>query len=123
MHATEAFEIAVALRDRAAEALITDIHGKVEGRDPTEVAWSGRFLNDILEEFERLRTLLPKPDNKVDVYGSAVDLGWQAYPDAAENWFEVAADPGFNRMLSTEWGLKDTSFPVAALQPGVHFGA
>ena len=252
VHATEAFEIAVAQRDRAAEALITDIHGKVEGRDPTEAAWSDRLLNDILVEFERLRTLsnsttqvtfrdlsrlrlnpnsnatiqrmrsdpltgkevtkvslsngdfyallnqlsdrdsfeidvpgiktttesddfwiknnddnalfvnydtaaldiaagrenvtlgkdegvvitrggetaraevleralLSKPDNNADVYGSAVDLTWQAYPEAVGYWFEVAADPGFNRMLSTEWGIKDTTFRVEALQPGLHY--
>ncbi len=56
-HATEAFEIALAQRDRAAEALITDIHGRVEGREPAEAAWSGRDLNDVLIEFEKLRTL------------------------------------------------------------------
>ncbi|MCP4824370.1 MAG: FecR domain-containing protein [Shimia sp.] len=56
-HATEAFEIALAQRDRAAEALITDIHGRVEGREPAEAAWSGRGLNDVLIEFEKVRTL------------------------------------------------------------------
>ena len=56
-HANAAFDIAVAQRDRAAEALITDIHGRVEGREPAEAAWSDRALNDILIEFERLRTL------------------------------------------------------------------
>lgn len=56
-HATEAFEIALAQRDRAAEALITDIHGNVEGREPAEAAWSDRDLNDVLIEFEKLRTL------------------------------------------------------------------
>ncbi len=56
-HATEAFEIALAQRDRAAEALITDIHGRVEGREPVEAAWTNRSLNDVLIEFEKLRTL------------------------------------------------------------------
>lgn len=56
-HATEAFEIALAQRDRAAEALITDIHGRVEGREPAEAAWSDRDLNDVLIEFEKVRTL------------------------------------------------------------------
>ncbi|PSL17101.1 FecR domain-containing protein [Shimia abyssi] len=252
VHATEAFEIAVAQRDKAAEALITDIHGDVEGRDPTEAAWSDRDLNDILVEFERLRTLsnsttqvtfrdlsrlrlnpnsnatiqrmrsdpltgkevtkvslaegdfyallnqlsdrdsfeidvpgiktttdsddfwikndadsalfvnydtaaldidsagaavslgqdegvvigrdgttsraevlertlLSSPDNRADVYGNAVELAWQAYPDAAGYWFEVAGDPGFNRMIASEWGVKETGFRVAALEPGVHF--
>ncbi len=56
-HAKEAFDIAVKQRDRSAEALITDIHGQVEGRDPAEAAWTDRDLRDILVEFERLRTL------------------------------------------------------------------
>ncbi|MEP2533299.1 FecR domain-containing protein [Shimia sp.] len=250
--ATEAFDIAVAQRDKAAEALITDIHGDVEGRDPAEAAWSDRSLNDILVEFERLRTLsnsttqvtfrdlsrlrlnpnsnatiqrmrsdpltgkevtkvslsngdfyallnqlsdrdsfeidvpgiktttesddfwiknddqnalfvnydsaeldiasgqenvtlgkdegvvisrdgqtaraevlertlLSSPQDRADVYGNAVDLVWQEYSDAAGYWFEVAADPGFNRMLSTEWGIKPTSFRVENLDPGVHY--
>ncbi len=250
--ATEAFEIAVAQRDKAAEALITDIHGNVEGRDPAEPAWSDRNLNDILVEFEKVRTLsnsttqvtfrdlsrlrlnpnsnatiqrmrsdpltgkevtkvslsngdfyallnqlsdrdsfeidvpgiktttesddfwikndeqgalfvnydtaaldiasgtdrvslgenegvvidaagvkartevlentvLSTPENRADVYGTSVDLAWQAYPEAAGYWFEVAADAGFNRMLSTEWGVKELEYRVEALQPGVHF--
>ncbi|WP_204113592.1 FecR domain-containing protein [Shimia biformata] len=55
--AQEAYDISIKQRDRAAEALITDIHGNVEGRDPAEPAWSDRSLNDVLVEFERLRTL------------------------------------------------------------------
>ncbi|MGR3713383.1 MAG: FecR domain-containing protein [Shimia sp.] len=251
-HADKAFEIAVAQRDRAAEALITDIHGRVEGRDPAEASWSDRSLDDILVEFERLRTLtnsttqvtfrdlsrlrlnpnsnatiqrmrsdpltgkevtkvslqsgdfyallnqlsdqdsfeidvpgiqtttesddfwikkeedsalfvnydtaaldieagsekvslgqdegvvitdagvavraevldrtlLSTPKNDAEVFGRGVDLAWQMFPEASGYWFEVAADPGFNRMITTEWGVKDTAFRVDALTPGVHF--
>ncbi|GAA6179273.1 hypothetical protein NBRC116594_07110 [Shimia sp. NS0008-38b] len=251
-HATEAFEIALAQRDRAAEALITDIHGQVEGRDPAEPAWSDRDINDILVEFEKLRTLtnsttqvtfrdlsrlrlnpnsnatiqrmrsdpltgkevtkvslangdfyallnqlsdrdsfeidvpgiqtttdsddfwikkdadkalfvnydtavldidsgatlvslgqdegvviteagvaeraqvldrplLSAPVNEDDVYGNAVGLAWQAYPEATGYWFEVAGDPGFNRMISTEWGIKKLRFPLEGLEPGGYF--
>ncbi|WP_165929141.1 FecR domain-containing protein [Shimia isoporae] len=251
-HAEEAFEIAVAQRDRAAEALITDIHGRVEGRDPTEAAWSDRALDDILVEFERVRTLtnsttqvtfrdlsrlrlnpnsnatiqrmrsdpltgkevtkvslqsgdfyallnqlsdqdsfeidvpgiqtttesddfwikkeddsalfvnydtaaldiesgaakvslgqdegvvitdagvaaraevldrtlLSGPMDQAEVFGSGVDLAWQAFPEASGYWFEVAADAGFNRMITTEWGVKETGFRVEGLTPGVHF--
>ncbi|KPA23075.1 FecR protein [Shimia sp. SK013] len=251
-HAVEAFEIAVAQRDRAAEALITDIHGRVEGRDPAEAVWSNRALDDVLVEFERVRTLtnsttqvtfrdlsrlrlnpnsnatiqrmrsdpltgkevtkvslqsgdfyallnqlsdqdsfeidvpgiqtttesddfwikkqddsalfvnydtaaldiesgsakvslgqdegvvitdagvtaraevlertlLSQPADKSEVFGRAVDLSWQVFPEASGYWFEVARDPGFNRMIMTEWGVKDTGFRVEALTPGVHF--
>lgn len=251
-HATEAFEIAVAQRDKAAEALITDIHGDVEGRDPAAAAWSDRSLNDILVEFERLRTLTKsttqvtfrdlsrlrlnpnsnatiqrmrsdpltgrevtkvslssgdfyallnqqsdhdsfeidvpglttttksddfwiKKDDKnalfvnydtaaldiasgsdtvsigqdqgvvitadgvttrtdilaqvvvsdpaqgADLYGSSVTLNWQAFPKAVGYWFEVAADPGFNRMLATEWGVQGQSFQIEGLKPGAHY--
>ncbi|MBE1296221.1 MAG: hypothetical protein GJ678_08255 [Rhodobacteraceae bacterium] len=52
-----ALELSIAQRDRAAEAIVSDVQGKVEGRAPTEPAWSGRQLDDILVEFERVRTL------------------------------------------------------------------
>ena len=251
-YANEAFEISLEQRDRAAEALITDIQGDVEGRDPTEAAWSDRDLNDILVEFERLRTLtnsttqvtfrdlsrlrlnpnsnatiqrmrsdpltgkevtkvslasgdfyallnqlsdqdsfeidvpgiktttesndfwikndtesarfvnfdaesldiragdqkvslgldegvvitadgktaktealdratLIAPADKDEVYGTAVSLSWEAYPDAAGYWLEVAGDPGFNQMIATEWGVSSTGFEVAELTPGLHY--
>lgn len=55
--ATEALGISLAQRDRSAEALLTDIHGSVEGRTPAEAAWSNREISDVLVEFERVRTL------------------------------------------------------------------
>lgn len=55
--AQEALEISIAQRDRAAEAVVSDVQGNVEGRAPEEPRWSGRGLNDILVEFERVRTL------------------------------------------------------------------
>lgn len=55
--AHEALDISVAQRDRSAEAVMSDVQGRVEGRAPAEPQWSGRDLNDILVEYERLRTL------------------------------------------------------------------
>ncbi|HRY25116.1 MAG: FecR domain-containing protein [Geminicoccaceae bacterium] len=56
-HAEQALDISLQQRDRAAEAVLSDIHGAVEGSKPVETGWSGRRLNDFLIEFERLRTL------------------------------------------------------------------
>lgn len=56
-HADKALDISLEQRDRAAEAVLSDIHGDVEGSKPIEPGWSSRKLNDILIEFERLRTL------------------------------------------------------------------
>lgn len=250
-HAEDAYEISVQLRDQAAEALITDVHGRIEGRDPAEPAWSSRALNDILVEFERLRTLsnsttqvtfrdlsrlrlnpnsnatiqrmrsdpltgrevtkvslsngdfyallnqlsdrdsfeievpgirtttdsddfwikndesgarfvnydtaaldieaegaavsleenqgvvisrgkaqraevlkqplLATPLGGALVYGNAVTLVWQPYPEASAYWFEVAGDPGFNRMIATEWAVPEGGFRVEGLSPGTHF--
>lgn len=251
-HANDAFQISVVQRDRAAEAVITDIHGNVEGRNPAEDAWSDRQLQDILVEFERLRTLsrsttqvtfrdlsrlrlnpnsnatiqrmrsdpltgkevtkvslangdfyallnqlserdsfeidvpgiktttessdfwiknerdrarfvnfdeasldiragtsrvslgldegvvitsdgkavktealdraaLASPEDGGEVYGTAVDLSWKSFPDAAGYWLEVAADPGYNKMIATEWGVKGTQYRAEGLTPGVHF--
>lgn len=55
--AVEALEIAIAQRDRSAEAVMSDVQGSVEGRAPADARWSSRDLNDILVEFERVRTL------------------------------------------------------------------
>ncbi len=55
--AAQALEISIQQRDRSAEAVVSDVQGDVEGRAPAEPRWSGRDMNDILVEFERLRTL------------------------------------------------------------------
>lgn len=55
--AREALEISIAQRDRSAEAVVSDVHGDVEGRAPAEPRWSDRDRNDVLVEFERVRTL------------------------------------------------------------------
>ena len=54
--AEEALRISLEQRDRAAEALLTDVHGSVEGRAPAQALWTDRRLDDILVEFERIRT-------------------------------------------------------------------
>jgi len=55
--ANEALQISLDQRDRAAEALVTDVQGNVEGRRPDASRWTGRALDDALVQFERLRTL------------------------------------------------------------------
>lgn len=55
--ATEARKIAAAQRDRAAEALLSDRHGWVEGRKAQDLVWTDRALNAVLIEEEKLRTL------------------------------------------------------------------
>ncbi|WP_299611171.1 FecR domain-containing protein [uncultured Tateyamaria sp.] len=55
--AVEALEISIAQRDQSAEAIVSDVHGNVEGRAPQDPGWSGRRLSDVLVEFERVRTL------------------------------------------------------------------
>ena len=55
--ADAAYAIARAQRDRAAEAVVSDVSGALEGRAPEEPSWSSRRLSDVLVEFERVRTL------------------------------------------------------------------
>ncbi|WP_299624495.1 FecR domain-containing protein [uncultured Tateyamaria sp.] len=55
--AIEALDISVAQRDQSAEAVVSDVQGSVEGRAPQDPRWSDRDLNDVLVEFERVRTL------------------------------------------------------------------
>ncbi|MCA0869194.1 FecR domain-containing protein [Seohaeicola saemankumensis] len=56
-YANDALDISIAQRDRSAEAVVSDVQGTVEGRAPAEPRWSNRARDDILVEFERLRTL------------------------------------------------------------------
>ncbi|MCP4819647.1 MAG: FecR domain-containing protein, partial [Shimia sp.] len=67
------------------------------------------------------RTLLSAPLDRAEVFGTGVDLSWQAFPEASGYWFEVAGDPGFNRMITSEWGVRPTDFRVDGLTPGVHY--
>ena len=55
--AGKALAISLAQRDRAAEAMITDAQGSVEGRAPDQPGWSPRVAKEVLVEAERLRTL------------------------------------------------------------------
>jgi hypothetical protein len=57
MAASQALALALEQRDTAAEALLSDRQGWVEGQRPQELLWSDRALNDILIEEEKLRTL------------------------------------------------------------------
>lgn len=238
--AQEALEISIAQRDRSAEAVVSDVQGSVEGRAPVEPTWSDRGLNDVLVEFERVRTLsasttqitfrdlsrlrlnpnsnatiqrmrsdpltggeitkvslaegdfyallnqlsekttfeievpgietttnsadfwikndktgarfvnydqpgleIEENGRKIEVgqgegvvitgagaqratvlnspaprapavgeilYTRTADLGWEAYDGAEAYWLEVAADPGFNQMQISEWGIRETGF-------------
>jgi hypothetical protein len=55
--AVEALAAATAARDQAAEALLNDRHGWVEGQRPEDLIWSERIRNAILIEQEKVRTL------------------------------------------------------------------
>ncbi len=55
--ANEALQISIKQRDRSAEAVVSDVQGDVEGRAPVEPSWTDRDLDDVLVEFERVRTL------------------------------------------------------------------
>ncbi len=55
--ATVALEKSQALRDKAAEALVTDRQGNVEGQRPQDLAWRNLQIQTILIEEEKIRTL------------------------------------------------------------------
>lgn len=55
--ATVALEKSQALRDKAAEALVTDRQGNVEGQRPQDLAWRNLQIQTILIEEEKVRTL------------------------------------------------------------------
>ncbi|WP_417672766.1 FecR domain-containing protein [Pseudodonghicola sp.] len=246
--ARRALEISIAQRDRAAEAVVSDVQGRVEGRSPAEPAWTNRLASDVLVEFERLRTLsnsstqitfrdlsrlrlnqnsnatiqrmrsdpltggevtkvslaegdfyallnqlsdrvsfkievpgaetttrssdfwikqdesgarfvnydspdleiahgaetitlgenegvvltaagsrralvLDSPQPMVPapgsiLYGSDAPLAWQKLDGARAYWLEIAADPGFNQLMLSEWGIKAQGFAVKGLAPG-----
>jgi hypothetical protein len=55
--ADAALKAALAQRDAAADALLSDRQGWVEGQRPQDLVWSDRELNAILTEDEKVRTL------------------------------------------------------------------
>jgi hypothetical protein len=55
--ADKALAISLAQRDQAAEAIVSDAQGSVQGRSPDQPSWSARAAEDVLVEFERVRTL------------------------------------------------------------------
>ncbi|WP_421724757.1 FecR domain-containing protein [Bauldia sp.] len=55
--ATNAIEVSEAKRDQAAEALVTDRSGEVEGQRPADLSWRDLQLRAILVEEEKVRTL------------------------------------------------------------------
>ena len=55
--ATVALEKSQALRDKAAEALVTGRQGNVEGQRPQDLAWRRLQIQTILIEEEKIRTL------------------------------------------------------------------
>lgn len=55
--ATVALKKSLAARDKAAEALVTDRHGNVEGQRPQDLGWRGLQLQATLIEEEKVRTL------------------------------------------------------------------
>ena len=56
-HASQALTLALEQRDAAAEALLSDRQGWVEGQRPQDLLWTDRDLNAILIEEEKVRTL------------------------------------------------------------------
>lgn len=249
--AREALEISVSQRDRSAEAIVSDVQGSVEGRSPDEPRWTDRDLNDVLVEFERVRTLtasttqitfrdlsklrlnpnsnatiqkmrsdpltgdsvtkvslangdfyallnqlgdkgqfeiempgietstnsgdfwikndasgarfvnydrralevdtgderiavgenegvvltgegtaraevldsvlLTAPPSGEVIYTGVAELDWQPFESAVGYWLEVAADPAFNQMQITEWGIRDTMFRTETLPPARYY--
>jgi hypothetical protein len=55
--AAAALAVALEQRDTAAEALLSDRQGWVEGQRPAELVWSDRTINTVLVEEEKVRTL------------------------------------------------------------------
>ena len=55
--ATVALNKSLAARDKAAEALVTDRQGQVEGQRPQDLGWRGLKLQAALIEEEKVRTL------------------------------------------------------------------
>jgi hypothetical protein len=55
--ATVALQRSEKLRDQAAEALLSDRNGQVEGQRPQDLSWRGLQLRQILIEEEKVRTL------------------------------------------------------------------
>jgi hypothetical protein len=65
--------------------------------------------------------LLTAPPVGEVIYTGIAPLDWEPFEGAVGYWLEVAADPAFNQMEITEWGIRDTEFSIESLAPARYF--
>ncbi len=64
---------------------------------------------------------LASPADDEIIFVADVPLAWEVVDGAAGYWLEVAADPGFNRMTQSRWGLLEPLHTIEGLDVGVHY--
>jgi hypothetical protein len=64
---------------------------------------------------------LISPENGAVIFSSTAQLAWAARPGAAGFWLEVAADPQFDRMVASRFGLEQPEFETDPLDPGTYY--
>jgi len=60
------------------------------------------------------------PQDETAIAGQVL-LQWTAVAEATGYWLEIASDPQFNRMVTTERGFPQTQFEADSLAPGIYY--
>jgi len=89
------------------------------GRNEGTVVRRGEPPSESVEILTRPSLLTPGDDTVA--FSADVDLAWEAVEDAAGYWLEIAADPAFDRMTLSRWGLLETRYGVEDLDVGEHY--
>jgi hypothetical protein len=89
------------------------------GRNEGTVVRSGQAPSEKMDVL--LGPALAAPEDDALAYRADLELQWGAVSDAAGYWVEVAADPGFDQMTLSQWGLKDTNLHTEPLDVGSYY--
>ena len=89
------------------------------GRNEAALVRSGAPPSDKIDMLPALALRAPADDQVA--FDAAVELGWAPVEGAAGYWLEVAADPGFERMTFSRWGLAEDSHRSTPLEVGSYY--
>ncbi|MGH9382484.1 MAG: FecR domain-containing protein [Thermoanaerobaculia bacterium] len=75
-----------------------------------------------VRKLDVLRAPLPQaPAEDRPAIAGRVRLRWSTVADAAGYWLEIAHDPQFNRMATSQRGVPETEFRADLLAPGIYY--
>jgi hypothetical protein len=89
------------------------------GRNEGTLVRTGRHPSEKVGILGAVELVAPADDSQTS--SAEADLRWAPVPDAVGYWLELAHDQGFQRMATSRWGLKETTFDTGPLAIGSYY--